>query len=76
MVRLADFDFDRASLKRALPGYIATALMILVTLLWTFWSVGEMYYEGWWGPWYNKFIYLIPSTVCLALTLFIVSSTK
>jgi hypothetical protein len=69
MVRLADFDFDRASLKRVLPGYIATALMILVTLLWTFWSVGEMYYEGWWGPWYNKFIYLIPGTVCLALTL-------
>jgi hypothetical protein len=60
---------DRATLKRALPGYIATALMILVTVLWTFWSVGEMYYEGWWGPWYFKFVYLIPGTVCLLLTL-------
>jgi hypothetical protein len=60
---------DRKTLKSALPGYIATALMILVTLLWTFWSVGEMYYEGWWGPWYSKLFYLIPCTVCLVLTL-------
>lgn len=60
---------DRATLKRALPGYIAAALMILVTVLWTFWSVGEMYYEGWWGPWYVKLAYLIPGTVCLLLTL-------
>ncbi|MGD2153468.1 MAG: hypothetical protein PVG79_09380 [Gemmatimonadales bacterium] len=60
---------DRATLKRALPGYIATTLMILVTVLWTFWSVGEMYYEGWWGPWYVKLAYLIPGTVCLLLTL-------
>lgn len=60
---------DRATLKRALPGYIATALMILVTVLWTFWSVGEMYYEGWWGPWHVRLAYLIPGAVCLLLTL-------
>jgi hypothetical protein len=66
---LPAFPLDRATLKRALPGYIATALMILVTVLWTFWSVGEMYYEGWWGPWYVKLAYLIPGTVCLLLTL-------
>ncbi len=60
---------DRTTLKQALPGYVATALMILVTLLWTFWSVGEMYYEGWGGRWYIKLAYLIPGTVCLLLTL-------
>jgi hypothetical protein len=60
---------DGKTLKSALPGYIAAALMILVTLLWSFWSVGEMYYEGWWGPWYVKLVYLIPGTLCLLLTL-------
>ncbi len=35
--------------RRALPGHIATGLMALVTTLWTFWGVVEMYYEGWWG---------------------------
>ena len=60
---------DRSTLKSALPGYIATALMILVTLLWTFWNVGEMYYEGWWGAWYMKAAYLIPGTACILLTL-------
>ncbi len=32
-----------------LPGYIGAWLLILVTSLWTFWGMGEMYYEGW-GP--------------------------
>ncbi len=58
--------------KRApgpLPGRIATLLMIAVTALWTFWSVAEMYYEGWWGSWINRLPYLIPAVVTLALTL-------
>ncbi len=43
--------FGDRPIRRALPGYVATALVIVVTLLWTFWSVGELLYEGWWGPW-------------------------
>jgi hypothetical protein len=54
---------------RRLPGYLAAGLMILLTGVWTFWGVAEMYHEGWWGAWYNRLPYLIPGTVCLALTL-------
>lgn len=55
-------------LKHRLPGYVGTGLLILATSLWTFWGVGEMYYEGWWGAWSNRLPYLIPALVCLALT--------
>ena len=56
-------------LKHKLPGYAGTGMLILVTSLWTFWGVGEMYYEGWWGVWSNRLPYLVPTLVCLALTL-------
>jgi hypothetical protein len=69
LIQFPTFLPNRKELGRKLPGYVATALIILVTVLWTFWSVGEMYYEGWWGPWYNRLLYLIPGSVCLALTL-------
>ena len=59
----------RSGLKPRLPGYIATGLLTLATTLWTFWGVGEMYYEGWWGAWTNRLPYLVPATVCLAFTL-------
>jgi len=59
----------RTEFRRRLPGYMATGLVILATALWTFWGVGEMYYEGWWGAWYNRLPYLVPAAVCLALTL-------
>lgn len=55
--------------KHRLPGYIATGLVILTTSFWTFWGAGEMYYEGWWGAWYNRLPYLVPAAVCLAFTL-------
>jgi hypothetical protein len=56
-------------IKRRLPGYIGAGLMILVTVAWTFWSVGEMYYEGWGVAWYGTVAYLIPGAVSLVLTL-------
>jgi hypothetical protein len=56
-------------LKLRLPGYIATALVIVTTSLWTFWGVGEMYYEGWWGPWSERFLYVMFAAACLLLTL-------
>lgn len=60
-------------LRRRLPGYIATGLVILATSLWILWGVGEMYYEGWWGAWYNRLPYLVPGVVCLVLTLLALS---
>jgi hypothetical protein len=52
-----------------LPGYVATALVICVTSLWTLWGVAEMYYEGWWGPWTQRVPYLVPALCCLTLSL-------
>ena len=51
------------------PGWIAKTLLIVITSLWCYWSIGEMYHEGWWGPFYNRLIYLIPGTAFLLLTL-------
>ena len=55
--------------RHRLPGYLATGLLTLATTLWTFWGVGEMYYEGWWGAWYNRLPYLGPPTICVAFAL-------
>jgi len=59
----------RAKLKGRLPGYVAAGLLALTTTLWTFWGVGEMYYEGWWGAWHNRLPYLGASAICMALLL-------
>ncbi|MBN1890918.1 MAG: hypothetical protein JW850_23180 [Thermoflexales bacterium] len=51
------------------PGWIGKTLLIVITSFWCYWSVGEMYHEGWWGPFYIRLIYLIPGTAFLLLTL-------
>jgi hypothetical protein len=56
-------------LRHKLPGYTATGLLTLATTLWTFWGVGEMYYEGWWGAWYNRLPYLVPPAICAMFSL-------
>jgi hypothetical protein len=45
--------------RRYWPGYLATGLMILITMAWTYWGVAEMYHEGWWGSWLDRLPYLI-----------------
>ncbi|NLF13288.1 MAG: hypothetical protein GX597_16010 [Anaerolineaceae bacterium] len=50
-------------------GWIGKILLIVITSFWCMWSVGEMYHEGWWGPFYIRLIYLIPGTAFLILTL-------
>jgi hypothetical protein len=59
---------NRSQFLRKLPGYVGTGLLVVTTTLWTFWGVGEMYYEGWWGAWHNRLPYLGPPALCLALT--------
>ncbi|NOX61097.1 MAG: DUF1566 domain-containing protein [Chloroflexi bacterium] len=54
--------------KSLLPGLIAAGLMILITCLWTFWGVAEMYYEGWGNPFPIPVFYLVPAAICLSLT--------
>lgn len=41
-----------------IPGFIAAGIVLLVIALWAFWGLGEMFFEGWWGEWYNKAVYL------------------
>ena len=55
--------------KHQLPGYLAIVLLAVATTLWTFWGVGEMYYEGWWGAWTNRLPYLVPVAICWAFAL-------
>lgn len=50
-------------------GWIGKILLIVITSFWCVWSVGEMYHEGWWGPFYIRLIYLIPGAAFLTLTL-------
>jgi hypothetical protein len=58
-----------SQLKGRLPGYIATALVIFATSMLTLWGVGEMYYEGWWGPWSERLLYPMFAAASLGLTL-------
>lgn len=50
-------------------GWIGKSILIIITSLWCYWSFGEMYHEGWWGPFYIRLIYLIPGAAFLLLTL-------
>ncbi len=51
------------------PGWVGRVLLITITAFWFYWSVGEMYHEGWWGPFYIRLLYMIPGTAFLILTL-------
>lgn len=50
-----------------LPGVVATALLTGFVCFWTFWSLTELYYEGWNMPWPQPLAYLVPCAVALAL---------
>jgi hypothetical protein len=43
--------------------------MVAIAAVWTYWGIGEMYHEGWWGAWYNRLPYLAIPAACLLLTL-------
>ena len=56
-----------ARMWRLLLG-LASAFMIAMTGLWTFWGTAEMYHEGWFGSWTNRLPYLAPIAVTLVPT--------
>lgn len=60
---------EKMNIGRRLPGWLAIGLLALATTLWTYWGVGEMYYEGWWGAWTNRLPYLAPLVICWAFAL-------
>ena len=59
----------RRKFQHRLPGYVATGVMILITSFWTYWGVGEMFYEGWGLPFPTPLRYLAPAAACLVFTL-------
>ncbi|MFO7772756.1 MAG: hypothetical protein R6V59_02255 [Dehalococcoidia bacterium] len=67
---------SRWEFKHWFAGYIALAVMILVTSLWTFWGVRAMCYQGWWDAWYVRVAYLAPAFVFLGLTLIMVARPR
>jgi hypothetical protein len=54
---------------RRLPGVIAGGLMILMTSVWTYWGMAEIYYEGWGLPFVHLLRYLIAAALFLAFSL-------
>jgi hypothetical protein len=62
--------------KHWVAGYIALAVMVLVTSFWTFWAVRAMSYQGWWEGWYFRLPYLAPSIVGLGLTLIMIARPR
>lgn len=66
----------RWKFKHWFAGYIALAVMVLVTSLWTFWGVRAMCYQGWWEAWYFRLPYLAPAIVCLGLTLIMLARPR
>ena len=59
----------RPTFWKRLPGYLATGLLTLTTTLWTYWSMGELYYEAWGLPFPEPLFYLIPGVSCILLSL-------
>jgi hypothetical protein len=58
-----------ARVRGALPGVVATVLVVLTSTLWMFWGTAEMYYEAWGGPWGLRLAYLSPFAVTFLLAL-------
>jgi hypothetical protein len=54
--------------KRISPGNLALSCCILVTSLWVFWGVTEMFHEGWYAP-FEWLFFLLPAAISLTLTL-------
>jgi hypothetical protein len=67
---------DRWEFKHRLAGYIALAVMVLVTSLWTFWGVRAMCYQGWWEIWILRLLYFAPAIVGLGLTLIMLARPR
>lgn len=69
--RWDEANMTRAMFWRRLPGMIAVALLTIASTFWTFWSAGELFYEGWWGTLWQRGRYLIPAAVVLLATLIV-----
>jgi len=50
------------------PGNLALSFCALVTSLWVFWGVTEMFHEGWYAP-FEWLFFLLPTAISLALAL-------
>jgi len=67
---------NHSNFRHWIAGYVALAVMVLVTSLWAFWAVRAMVYQGWWDAWYFRLPYLAPAIVGLGLTLIMVARPR
>jgi len=63
----------RAQFWQRLPGMLAVGFLTFAVSMWVLWSVGELFYEGWWGIWWQRARYLIPATICLLAALLVLN---
>lgn len=51
------------------PGILAYAFLLFVTLFATFWGTAEFFHEGWFAPYTTFIFYMMPFLILMALTL-------
>jgi hypothetical protein len=51
-----------------IPGTAAYIFLLVVTLLWAYWGVGEAFHEGWYPPYTQIIFYFIPLLVLMGIT--------
>jgi hypothetical protein len=50
-----------------IPGNAAYLFLLIATLLWAYWGVGEVFHEGWYPPYTQIVFYFIPFTALLGI---------
>ncbi len=48
-----------------IPGSTAYLFLLIATLLWAYWGVGEVFHEGWYPPYTQIIFYFIPFLVLI-----------
>lgn len=51
-----------------IPGTAAYVFLLVATLLWAYWGVGEVFHEGWYPPYTQIIFYFIPLLALLGIT--------
>jgi len=55
------------------PGIVAVALMTVTASLWTLWSLGEFFFEGWGLAFPSPLAYLVPGAAFMLLSLIVLT---
>ncbi len=58
---------DDEGVKGSRLGLAVIGAIGVFAFAWMAWGAIEMYYEGWWGPWWQRAFYLVPGVVFVLL---------